>query len=165
MARFYENLGRGERELWFYSCSGGPSVLDAISYYRSQQWECWKAQATGTAFWAYGDGGRIGNSWNQLGVTRAIYSPVYIDSHSVTDGKHWLAIIEGIQDYEYLRMLNGRVAELKAAGHTSGAFTQAEKLLATLPDQVLAACAAGDTAACDRERAEVLDALLALKLQ
>lgn len=41
---------------------------------------------------------------------------MYIDSMSVTDGKHWLAIIEGIQDYECLRMLRDRVAELVAIG-------------------------------------------------
>ena len=162
-AQFYDKLRRDGRQLWFYDCGGGPPVKDAIGYYRAPEWECWKAQATGIGFWAYGDAGGIANSWNQLGATRIVYSPVYIDSDSVTDGKHWRAIIEGIQDYEYLRMLNDRVAELKAAGNTSEAFAQVEKLLATLPDQVLAGCAAGDTAACDRGRGRVLDALLALK--
>ncbi len=161
-AEFYDKLRRGGRELWFYDCGGGPPVKDAIAYYRAPEWECWKAQATGIGFWAYGDAGGIANSWNQLGATRIIYSPVYIDSDSVTDGKHWLAIIEGIQDHEYLRMLNDRVAELKAGGNSSEALTQAEELLVTLPDQVIAAAEEGDLAACDGGRAQVLDALVAL---
>jgi len=165
VANFYENLRRAGHQLWFYDCSGGPSVLDALTYYRVQQWKCWKAQATGTAFWAYGDGGGIGNSWNQLGASRTIYSPVYIDSHSVTDGKHWLAIIEGIQDYEYLRMLRDEVNRLKAAGNTGEAVTEAERLLTTLPDKVIAATGQGDSNACDKARLQVLDALLHLREQ
>ncbi len=159
-AEFYDNLRRGGRQLWFYSCTNGPPVANPIAYYRTQEWWCWKAQATGTAFWCYGRG--PANPWNQLGAKAEIYSPVYIDADSVTDGKHWLAIIEGIQDYEYLRMLQDRVDELKATGQSNTPLAQAQKLLVTLPDQVIAAAEEGDLAACDRGRDQVLDALASL---
>ncbi len=170
---FYENLRRDGRELWFYSCAGGPSIQDALRYFRAQEWHCWKAGATGTAFWAYGDVGGW-PTWNQLGATRGIYSPVYVDSHSVTDGKHWLAIIEGIQDYEYLRMLQDRIDQLEAAGHASDALARAKELLATIPDQVifdqnyspwhdLVAAEQSTSNVCDDARLQVLDALLLLR--
>jgi hypothetical protein len=63
---------------------------------------------------------------------------------SVCDGKHWLAIIEGIQDYEYLRMLRDRLAELEKAGRRSPALDRARKLLATLPPEAIEAADAGD---------------------
>jgi len=163
LADFYANLAGEGRQLWFYSCSGGPSSKDSIGYYRLQEWHGWEAGAVGTAFWSYADDGRSGNSWNALAAKGEIFAPVYIDSHSVTDGKHWLAIIEGIEDYEYLRMLQSRVDELQAAGNSSKALTRAKKLLADLPRQTIAAVADGDIAACDKARLQVLNALASLR--
>jgi len=150
MAAALEELRSDGRELWFYSSP----VREAGVYYRDHLWECWKAKATGIGFWAYGDAGGIVNSWNQLGSTTAIFSPVYIDSNSVTDSKGWLAIIEGIQDYEYLRMLRDRVKELEATGEDAPPVRDAKSLLATLPGEVLA----GDVS-FDHGRLQILDAL------
>lgn len=145
MADGFEELRKGGRELWLYSSP----TLEADIYYRDHAWTCWKAKATGLGFWAYGDAGGRGNSWNQVGATGPIYTPVYIDSKSVTDGKHWLAIIEGIQDYEYLRLLRDRVEET--------GDREAKKLIESLPDKVLE----GEIS-FDEARENVLDALLSL---
>ncbi len=153
-AEFYESLRRGGRALWFYSATD-PSRSALV--FRRQQWSVWKARGTGTGYWSYGDAGGIGNSWNQIGAKRMIYSPLYIDSHSVTDGKQWLAIIEGRQDYEYLHMLQDKVQQLGDAGQTSTALTRARQLLAVLPDEVI-----GGDLTCDQGRMRVLDTLLEL---
>ena len=162
-AKYYGDLRQKGKQLGFYSCAQNASEACAIRYYRLQQWDCWKAQATWTGFWSYSD--TRGNSpWNQLpGGKDRNWSPVYIDSTSVTDGKHWLAIFEGVQDYEYLRMLRDRVAELREAGRRDETIAAAEKLLAELPDQVIAAAQAGDIDAWDAGRLRVLDMLEALQ--
>jgi len=158
IAKLYDELRDGGRELWFYSGSC-PSVQTATSF-RRHAWHCWIAKATGTGYWSYGDAGGTCNSWNQLGTDRTIYSPVYIDATSVTDGKHWLAIIEGIQDYEYLRMLRDRVEELVAAGHSTEAIDEASNLLTTLPAEVLAGAVT-----CEGGRLQTLNALSRLREQ
>ena len=169
LADFYERLRAAGRQLWFYSCGGGPSSKDVISYYRNQQWECWNAGATGTCFWSFADIGPRRSAWNalQIDVNKIggeIFSPVYLDSTSVTDGKHWLAIIEGIEDYEYLKMLSDHVAQFEDTGESSGALDWAKHLLATLPKQVTAAARQGDREVCDQARLRVLDALVELDL-
>jgi hypothetical protein len=153
MAAAYEKLRQGGRDLWFYSSP----TRQAGVYYRDHLWECWKARATGIGFWAYGDAGGIGNSWNQLGSTGPIFSPIYIDSTSATDSKGWLAIIEGIQDYEYLRILRDRAEAREAAGTDAAAVKKAKALLETLPDEVLAG-----NLPFDEARQRVLDALVRL---
>ncbi len=160
---FYEELRAGGRQLWLYNTSGGPASLDAIRNHRGQQWKLWSIQGTGTHFWSYaGVGGSPGGSWNQFAAVSEIYSKVYIDATSITDGKHWLAIVEGIQDYEYLRMLRDRISELDAAGRESPARDRARELLRLLPADAIEAADGGDIDAYDRARLAVLDALLAL---
>jgi hypothetical protein len=155
-AAFWEELRAGGRELWVYSDSD-PSTKSARSFL-VDGWNCWRANATGTGYWSYGDAGGFGNSWNQLAARGPIFSPVYIDSGSVTDSKVWLAINEGIQDYEYLRLLRDRVDELAAAGRADEALARAREMLTRLP----AAVYQGDVS-CEQGRLQVLEALLALR--
>ena len=159
---FYQEMKGPTRQLWFYSCGGGPMSGDAVGYYRAQQWRAWRAGATGTAFWAYCDAGGSPSSWNSFAARGEIYAPVYIDSDSATDSKHWLGIVEGVQDYEYLRMLRDRIEKLEANGGGDARVTAARKVLDTVPDDVIAAVEEGDRAACDRGRLRVLDALVSL---
>ena len=113
--------------------------------------------------WAYADvGGSPGGSWDQFAAVDRVYSKVYIDATSITDGKHRLAIIEGIQDYEYLRMLRDRIAELEAGGVEGPALDRARELLETLPEQAIEAANRGDIDAYDSARLRVPDALLEL---
>ena len=105
--------------------SGGPATLDAIGSYRAQEWKLWAMKGTGTGFWCYGPGGDGFTSWNTFAADTELYSPAYVGVDRVDDGKHWLAIIEGIQDYEYLRMLRDRIAELEKAGPQSPVLDRA----------------------------------------
>ncbi len=151
----------------YYACAQNISEGEAIRYYRSQQWDCWMlsggADESWTGFWAYADL-RGNKPWNQLiGGSDRNWSPVYIDSTSVTDSKHWLAIFEGVQDYEYLLMLKTRVEALEQAGRgREPPVAAARKLLDTVVDETLKAVAADDLDACDAGRLRVLAALDAL---
>ena len=140
----------GGRQLWTYVASGGPATLDAIGSYRAQEWKLWTMKGTGTGFWCYGPGGDGFTSWNTFAADTELYSPAYVGVNSVADGKHWLAIIEGIQDYEYLRMLRDRIAELEKAGRRSPALDRARRLLETLPQEAIKSADAGNREAFDR---------------
>ena len=165
-AAFYESL-RGEgKTLWFYVCSGG-KLGDPYSYYRLQMWTCWKAGATGSGYWAFGDTGGADSEWNGYAAKGSSFSPVYIDETSVTDAKHWEGVREGIEDYEYLVMLRDRLRALREAGVRSDRIEAAGRLLREAPGRVVSGYDAGamawktakDRSIADSVRVEVLHAL------
>ncbi|MEW6359246.1 MAG: hypothetical protein AB1696_23125 [Planctomycetota bacterium] len=159
------------RTLWFYSCSGPGKLLDPYAYHRMQHWFCWKYDAKGSCFWAFGDSNGA-SSWNEYLAKRGAYTPMFLDDKTVTAGKHMEAIREGMEDYEYLRMLRDRVAELEKAGKQGEAVDAAKKLLATAADRVTGCMtevtqinwdAPKDRSVADAVRVEVLDMLMKLK--
>ena len=166
--RFYGSLRSAGAKLWLYQCSGPARLHDPYYYHRLQHWHCWNAGAVGSGFWAYGDSAGT-STWNDYAAKRTSFTPVYLDADSVTDGKHWEAVREGIEDYEYLRMLRDRVSALSHAGATGVEFALARKLLEELPRQV-ATYRAGDLpwlrpkdrSAADTARVRILEALAAL---
>jgi hypothetical protein len=140
-ADFYLQQRDEGRQLWFYSCEGPGKLLDPYSYYRMQEWFCWKYGARGSGFWAFGDTNGA-SSWNEyLAVGPGAYTPFFLDDKTLTPGKHMEAIREGVEDYEYLRMLRDRVAELEKAGKKGEALDSARKLLASAADRVTAVLA------------------------
>jgi hypothetical protein len=172
-ADFYAARRRAGRELWFYSCSGPGKLLDPYSYHRMQQRFCWKYGATGSGFWAFGDSDKA-SSWNEYLTVRGAFTPLFLDDTTVTRGKHMEAIREGVQDYEYLRMLRDRIAALAKGRPDDPRLAAAEKLLATAADRVTACMTdAGqihwnrpkDRGTADRVRIEVLETLADLAQQ
>ena len=102
---------------------------------------------------------------------RGAYTPLFIDEKTVTRGKHMEAIREGMQDYEYLRMLRDRVAEVERSSPSHPRLPAARKLLAGAAGRVLASTTdAGqlvwtrpkDRTPADVVRVEVLEMLTAL---
>ncbi len=169
-ADFYVRQRQAGRELWFYSCSGPGRLLDPYAYHRMQAWFCWKYGATGEGFWAFGDSNKA-SSWNEYLAIRGAYTPLFIDDNSVTRGKHMEAIRAGVQDYEYMRMLRDRVAELARTNPADARLKPAGKLLASAADRVTA-CMTDvaminwpkdkDRGVADRVRIEVLEMLTRL---
>ena len=165
---FYESHRQRGAKLWLYQCSGPARLHDPYYYHRLQHWHCWKAGAVGSGFWAYGDAAGA-SPWCEYTATRTSYAPVYLDEDSITDGKHWEAVREGIEDYEYLRMLRDRVEALTETGRPGAALARARRLLKELPGQV-ATYEAGrirwvspkDRSGADTARVQILEALDAL---
>ena len=165
--QFYADLQKRGKRLWFYQCSGPAKTHDPYYYHRLQEWYCFKYGAVGSGFWAYGDAAGAGTSWNELRAPRTSFTPVYLDANSVTDGKHFEAAREGLEDYEYLRMLRDRATDLEKRGR-KGEAAKARELLQSVVDEV---CGAGydvrlinwsadkDRTAADRARVRVLEAL------
>jgi hypothetical protein len=132
---FYRELRDQGKKLWLYDCSGPTRQMDP-AYYRMQPWHALEAGATAAQFWAYGDAGAASN-WNEYAaVGRTSYTTVYLAPDSVTTSKHWEAVREGLQDYQYFVMLKEKALELRAAGKEARA-RQAEQLAAQLPVDVV----------------------------
>ena len=131
---FYIARRREGKELWLYSCCGPSRTFDPVLYYRSQAWLAWRLGAKATHFWAFGCGGGIGNSLDPFAQTRTEYSPFFVTPTDACRAKQSEAIMESVEDYEYLALLADRIAAAKAAGKDVAAF---EKLLAEAPGRVL----------------------------
>jgi hypothetical protein len=169
-AAFYLKEKAEGRRLWLYSCSGPGKLLDPYAYHRLQAWFAWKHGAQGEGFWAFGDSNGA-SSWNEYLATVGAYTPLFLDRHTVTPGKHMEAVREGVEDFEYLRMLDARVREIEARGGKPEGLAEAKRLLAEGPDRVTAPMTssrmgfwreAKDRSAADRVRGEVLEALARL---
>jgi hypothetical protein len=132
---YYVQAVQRGAELAFYSCIGPVRSLDPYSYHRLQAWSCWQYRAKGSYFWAFGDAGR-GSSWNEYATGGAGYVPFFLDAASVTSGKHMEAIREGMEDFEYLCMLEQRIAALEKAGRKGRALDRAKALLKEAPGRV-----------------------------
>lgn len=133
VARYFEARRAAGQKMWFYQCSGPAKLFDPYRYHRLQSWHCFQHGAVGMGFWAFGDTGKALSSWNEYAAAGTPYTPAFIGIDDVTDGIHWQAVREGIEDYEYLSMLRDAAAKTKDAGLKA----QAEALLAEAPRAVL----------------------------
>jgi len=102
--RYFEDLRKSGHKLWFYMCDGPTRTFDPDQYFRRMSWYAFKHGAVGIGFWSFGDAGG-GSSWNEYASEPPSYTPVFLGPDSATDGIHWQAVREGIEDYEYLSML------------------------------------------------------------
>jgi hypothetical protein len=166
-ANFYLSQKEVGRQLRFYSCSGSARALDPYVYYRLQQWSAWEYGALGSDFWSFIDSGGS-SSWNEYAIRNGTqaHTPLFLDSASVASGKHMEAIREGIEDFEYLRMLRDRVQTVESYGVTNNATTSARALLSSVADRVLAGTSSKllwmtpkDRTVADAVRVEILNAL------
>jgi hypothetical protein len=103
--RYYEERRDAGQRLWFYQCSGPARLFDPCRYHRLASWHAFRYGAEGIGFWAFGDTGGGCSSWNEYAGTRTSFTPAFLGITDVTDGVHWQAVREGIEDYEYLSML------------------------------------------------------------
>ena len=168
-ADFYLQLEEAGHRLWFYSARGPARLLDPYNYYRLQAWFCWKHGAEGSAFWSFSDSNGA-SSWSEYPARLGAYTPLFLDAQTVTTGKHMEAIREGVEDYEYLRMLSDRLQQ--APTNTASAVSSdARQLLTSAADRVTSAVSSsaaqfwsvkGDRSIADQVRIQILDAMLSL---
>ena len=169
-ARYFIEQQEEGVTLEFYSCRGPARLLDPYAYHRMQAWSCWQHGAIASSFWALGDNAGV-SSWNEYVAPRTAYTPLFLSPEAVTAGKHMEACREGIEDYEYLAMLQERVEAAERSGTGGKALTRARKLLSQLPARVLnAETLAGfwwrtplDRTVADTARLDILETLVALE--
>jgi hypothetical protein len=102
--------GRG-KTIEIYSTSGPARRLDPYAAYRLLAWRGFFIGAKAMSFWSLADTGSTGiggsPSDNEFAAPGYNYSPLFIDDVGVRSGKQMEAIVAGLQDTEYLRMLDG----------------------------------------------------------
>jgi hypothetical protein len=164
---FAEQRTKG-KVLELYSCSGPMRQQDPYSYCRLQAWDCWRFGAVSTYFWAFADAAG-GSSWNEYPQLRASFTPLFITADSVVAGKHLEALREGVEDYEYLVMLDRALKERK------GDPDDREDIKALFKELVVRVCAGVPEDAnfpwvppalpprADAARTEILRALMTLE--
>ena len=156
---FYRTQREAGKTLWLYSCSGPAKLLDPVTYHRAQGWLAFQMGAQGSFFWAFGCGGGIGDSWHAYAQAHEEYSPYFVGPDSVMEGKHSEAVREGVQDYEYLRLLRDAAVRAKASGDGAAWLARAESVLTDgVADAVKAVTPSNQMWAVEKDRS-VMDAV------
>ena len=165
---FYRNQRAAGKNLEFYSPLGPTRLLDPHAHYRLSAWSAWREGATAISFWAFSDNGGS-SSWNEYVAPRTDYSPLFLDPSSVVSSKKMAALREGVEDFEYLRMLSEAIVAAQNQGADATLIAAAQNLLTTSPDTVLVPAgtltawqSALDRSVADRQRLAILDALISL---
>jgi hypothetical protein len=154
--KFFKKRGEEGQTLHFYSCAGPVRDLDTYSYYRLQAWHCFEVDAKGNFFWAFGDNG-FASSWNEYLAKNGTYSPLFIDSDSVTLGKRMEAVREGVEDYETLVMLKKAIANAEKTAADAKLIAEAKSLLKSAAPTVLNAPDADKVQISDKKDRTIAD--------
>ena len=155
------------KSLQFYACQGPTSSMAPYTDYRLMAWTCFKEGATAETFYSFADLGGCANWKTGYSMKWLHYSPLYLDSTSVTDSRAMEAIKEGVQDNEYLTMLQNQINEFNADGTHSATAQNLQNLLTDAVSNVLGASGAtniwwntvANGTIADAQRERVLNAL------
>lgn len=97
-----------------YNVAGPARRLDPYAVFRMLAWRAFFMDAAAVSFWSLSDTGSTGiggsPSDNEFAAPGYNYSPIFINETQVRAGKHMEAMVEGLEDTEYLRLVR-RVAE------------------------------------------------------
>lgn len=121
------------RPLHIYNTRGPAKLGDPVFYQRAQAWWALQYGATGIHFWRVGPHGNT--SGGPYSERQMDYSAFFVmKDEGVVVCKHLEAIREGVEDYEYMRMLEECVRANPAADPEW--IEAAQALLDTLPLQI-----------------------------
>jgi len=134
---YLEQLRQQGKILWFYNAGSPAQLLDPTGYYRIQPWYAYVYNFVGSHFWAYADT-EVNSSWNEYpAIGLSNWAPCYIDNNTITITKHWEAAREGIEDYQYLKMLKNRSDQLASTDPNNPLVAEAVNFLANQPSSVV----------------------------
>lgn len=169
-ADFYLQQRAVGHRLWFYSTLGPAHLMDPYAYYLLQPWICWKYGAEGSGFWSFCDASHA-PSWNEYMAQASTYTPLFLAAQSVSTGKQMEAIREGVEDYEYLRLLSDCLQSAPTTAATSD-IAAARQFLTSAVDRVIGEAmptaaarlwsVAKDRSLADQVRVQVLDVMMKL---
>jgi hypothetical protein len=106
LGKIYQSLAQEGKTFWTYSCYGSKDFPP--SYYRVQPWALFAQFGTdgnGGGFWSMGDS-RVSSNWNDYTAYGTVdFAAIYLASDRVATSKLWEAAREGVEDWQYLKML------------------------------------------------------------
>ena len=137
----------GNKEIWRYNATGNAKSLSPYEFYRLQPWRAWSAGDTGCGFWVYATGrsGQSCNGWDDYTCGRGRWSVVYDSRDAPVDGggevyipsRRWEAWREGVEDYEYLHTLHGRIEAARRRNLPVSMVEEAEAALGQAVTDIL----------------------------
>jgi hypothetical protein len=133
VGKYFEGRRAAGQRLWMYQTTGPARLLDPTSYYRLAGWYAFRAHATGSAFWAFGDTGGAKTSWNDYATATMSDAPAFIGRLDVTDSVHWQAVREGVEDYEYLAMVEDAAERAPDPAQRAEALALVREALTEVP--------------------------------
>lgn len=115
--RFFEREQKErDKQVWIYGTEFfPPKSASPYKAYRLKMWKAYNLGFSGAGFWSYSDTGweeRPGTAWNDFDGTYPDYAVIYGWNRGFISSKRWEAWREGIEDYEYLNMVNKEFAEI-----------------------------------------------------
>jgi hypothetical protein len=128
LVAYYKSTGK---PIWCYTCRVNMTSQPVLDYYRLKPWIAYQLGFDGVCFWAYNSW--RGDPWSDFDVVgEEGYSDngvVYSGDQGPIPSRRWEAFREGLQDYQYLYMLQQLIK-------------QAEEESTVLGNDTLAKCAA-----------------------
>ena len=136
---FLQEARKG-KQIWFYNVpplSDSECLLDPYPNFLLRAWHCFDEGVAGSAFWCFIDTGTV-SIWNPYHAKAGrTYCPFYLEKDRLMPGKYMEAIREGVEDYEYLVMLQRRIQELEESGASPGETAKARQILKSTVDDVV----------------------------
>ncbi len=111
-----KNFQANGGELQYYDCAGPTRLFDP-DYYRMLAWYGARDNATGMAFWRL----QAPVSWNNYLSLSNLWPVIFLNPDSVQGAKPFEALREGRIDFEYIKILRGKIQELRAASRPQDA--------------------------------------------
>lgn len=110
--RIMEARRRGEHFLWYnhFPQNPGPPFVS----HRAHHWSTWKEQMKGYFLWSINSWGSSSNPWStKYPAVHACW--IYPGKDGPVDSIRWESIREGLEDYDYLVMLENEISRLKGS--------------------------------------------------
>lgn len=123
--------------LGLYNSVADAHALDPYRYYRLQAWIVFRLGGATSLFWSFADDGGF-TGWNDYNGRGPAYSPIFLSVDRATSSKQLEALREGIEDFEVLTLLQRAVVAARTQGLHLSALAEAESLLSTRIDQMIA---------------------------
>ncbi|MCX7919360.1 MAG: DUF4091 domain-containing protein [bacterium] len=112
---YYKSTGK---PIWSYTCRVNMTSQPVLEYYRLKPWLVYQLGLDGVCFWAYNSW--RGDPWSDFDVVGDEgYSDngvVYSSDRGPIPSRRWEAFREGLQDYQYLFILEQLIKQAEAEG-------------------------------------------------
>ncbi len=138
LVSFYKST---HKPIWCYTCRINMTAQPVLEYYRLKPWYAWKLGFDGICFWDYNSW--RGDPWSDFDILGTEgYSDngvVYSGVNGPVTSRRWEAFRDGLQDYQYLYLLNQEILKAEASGIPASVSLAKESriLLNTAVDDVL----------------------------
>jgi hypothetical protein len=111
LVAYYKATGK---PIWCYTCRVNMTSQPVLDYYRLKPWLAYQLGLDGVCFWAYNSW--RGDSWSDFDVVgEEGYSDngvVYAGDQGPITSRRWEAYREGLQDYQYLYLLQQLIKQV-----------------------------------------------------